>query len=365
MTRRKKLALWIITIFTILSAIALYLILTKQPPPLAQTTEAREALTQAKTNKADIYAEEVYKQAESMYDSAMACWKRENLKPFYKRRNYDRVIEFAGLSTQESQKASSWSIRKVSNFQVDLKGKIETGRALIKKYDIVFRKVPIPDGIRDENNRGQLLLKESELAYQNEKFVICSEKVNKAVVLLEKSYQYCNNHLEEYFAQLPTWKRQVETTIAQSRQRKSNAIVVDKFARQCYLYQSGKLKHQFNIELGPNWIGDKTFRGDKRTPEGFYKVTSVKSGGKTKFYKALLINYPNSEDQERYKKRKTRNSHIGNLIEIHGHGGKQGDWTDGCVALTNSDMDILFRYSSVGMPVTIVGSLRSLNEIFN
>ncbi len=365
MTRKRKLAWWIISIFTILSAIALYLYLTKQPPPLAETTQAREALTQAKTDKADVYAEEHFKLAESMYDSAMNCWKRENKKPFYKRRNYDRVIDFSGKSAAESEKASAKAIHKVNNFQVDLKKKIETGKALIERYDSTFRKVPMPGGIRDENNRGQLLLKEAELAYENEKFVICNEKAAKAVILLEKSYQYCNDHLEEYFSQLSEWKRQAESTIAQSRQRKSTAIVVDKFARQCYLYQSGKLKHQFKIELGPNWIGDKTFNGDKRTPEGFYKVTAVKSGSRTKYYKALLINYPNAEDQQRFRKTKGKKSSIGNLIEIHGGGGKQGDWTDGCVALTNSDMDVLFRYASVGMPITIVGSLRSLNEIFN
>jgi len=54
---------------------------------------------------------------------------------------------------------------------------------------------------------------------------------------------------------------------------------------------------------------------------------------------------------------------IGNLIEIHGDGGKGINWTDGCVALTNSDMDKLYGLVGVGTPVTIVGSLRSLKEI--
>jgi hypothetical protein len=43
------------------------------------------------------------------------------------------------------------------------------------------------------------------------------------------------------------------------------------------------------------------------------------------------------------------------LIEIHGHGGRGTDWTQGCVALSNSDMDDLVRYVGVGTPVTIVG----------
>jgi lipoprotein-anchoring transpeptidase ErfK/SrfK len=47
----------------------------------------------------------------------------------------------------------------------------------------------------------------------------------------------------------------------------------------------------------------------------------------------------------------------GSLIEIHGHGGTGRDWTDGCVALSNEDMDQLFSRVRVGTPVTIVGTL--------
>ena len=47
---------------------------------------------------------------------------------------------------------------------------------------------------------------------------------------------------------------------------------------------------------------------------------------------------------------------IGNLIEIHGEGGEGRDWTDGCVALANPDMDRVFALTEVGTPVTIVGT---------
>ena len=56
---------------------------------------------------------------------------------------------------------------------------------------------------------------------------------------------------------------------------------------------------------------------------------------------------------------------IGDLIEIHGDGGKGGNWTQGCVALKNSDMDILFKYVSKGTPVTIIGSTLTLEEFFS
>ena len=56
---------------------------------------------------------------------------------------------------------------------------------------------------------------------------------------------------------------------------------------------------------------------------------------------------------------------IGDMIEIHGEGAKGGHWTQGCVALKNSDMDILYKYASKGTPVTIIGSALTLEEFFS
>lgn len=368
MTGRKKLAWWIFSFLIVLGAIALYLFLTKQPPPLNETATARESLSQAKNSKADIYAEDFYKKAECLYDSAMICWKRENQKPFYKKRDYSQVKFYSGLSDKESRKAIETALKQVSTFQVDLKSKLDSNRKLINKYDTIFRKVPLPEKVRNENNQGQLLLKQAELAFKNEQFVLCSTKVNEAELLLNNTYNYFTNYIRQYFSHFDEWKRLANATINQSKSGYSYTILIDKFARRCYLYQNGKIKHQFVVELGPNWIGEKNYRGDKRTPEGQYKITAVKNSKQTKFYKALLLNYPNAEDQERFRANKgnmPRHAKIGNLIEIHGNGGKQGDWTDGCIALTDSDMDILFRYVSVNMPVTIVGSLRPLSDILN
>ena len=55
----------------------------------------------------------------------------------------------------------------------------------------------------------------------------------------------------------------------------------------------------------------------------------------------------------------------GGLIEIHGEGGRQSDWTSGCVALRNENMDELFSRVSSGSPVTIVGSMVSLSDLLN
>jgi len=51
------------------------------------------------------------------------------------------------------------------------------------------------------------------------------------------------------------------------------------------------------------------------------------------------------------------------MIEIHGNGGKGVDWTEGCVALRDSDMNIVYRYVKVGTPVTIVGSMQDIDKV--
>jgi L,D-peptidoglycan transpeptidase YkuD (ErfK/YbiS/YcfS/YnhG family) len=158
------------------------------------------------------------------------------------------------------------------------------------------------------------------------------------------------------------WRGIADATVQDSRRTGSTAIVVDKLHRRVLLYRAGRRVAQFDAELGANGLERKRFSGDRATPEGRYRVSVKKSGGATKYYLALLIDYPNSDDQRRYREGIADGSippkvGIGGLIEIHGGGGSGRDWTDGCVALTNEDMDRLFPQVRVGTPVTIVGTL--------
>ncbi len=75
-----------------------------------------------------------------------------------------------------------------------------------------------------------------------------------------------------------------------------------------------------------------------------------------------MLDYPNAEDRTRFRRLKRagqmpRDQEIGSLIEIHGQGGRSRDWTKGCVALENADMDELAPRVHVGTAVTIVGTI--------
>ncbi len=158
------------------------------------------------------------------------------------------------------------------------------------------------------------------------------------------------------------WQRWVEDTIASTRGGGA-AIVVEKLGRRLVLVRNGKVVGEFDAEFGRNGLADKLHAGDGATPEGRYFVKEKRDHGNTRWYRALVINYPNAEDWQKYQQARRAGRipgrySIGSLIEIHGNGGKQKNWTDGCVALRNQDVDRLYTQVPVGTPVTIVGSAR-------
>jgi len=158
------------------------------------------------------------------------------------------------------------------------------------------------------------------------------------------------------------WRAWAENAVLESRLTGKTVIIVDKLRRRLNVYQGGERVLAFSAELGANGLQRKQHSGDRATPEGAYRVVERKQNQSTNFYKALLINYPNDEDRARYVAGKRtgtipRRAGIGSLIEIHGEGGEGRDWTDGCVALTNQDMDWLFDRTPVGTLVVIVGTV--------
>ncbi len=157
------------------------------------------------------------------------------------------------------------------------------------------------------------------------------------------------------------WRRWIADTIAWSRREGRVAIVVFKESHRLTMFHRGVAVATYNIDLGFNWTADKLHEGDGATPEGRYRVTARLGRRASIYYKALLLDYPNAGDRAEFARaRKSGDlpagARIGGLIEIHGGGGRNQDWTSGCVALANDDMDRVFDRAGVGTPVTIVGS---------
>lgn len=161
---------------------------------------------------------------------------------------------------------------------------------------------------------------------------------------------------------LSRWQGWVDATVAATRTG-GEAVIVVKHSRRAYLVRGARVAAAYAAELGRAGLADKVHAGDAATPEGRYRVTEKRDRGATRFYRALMLDYPNAENRRRFAADRRRGlvppgRGIGGLIEIHGEGGRGSNWTDGCVALANPDMDRLFAAVRVGTPVTIVGSAR-------
>lgn len=150
----------------------------------------------------------------------------------------------------------------------------------------------------------------------------------------------------------------------------SPRIVVRKGERTLELFDGQKLIKTYTIALGFSPIGDKSIKGDGRTPEGDFYIT-VKNP-RSRFYLSLGLSYPNSEDAERglnaglisaeersvidqsiaNRDMPPQKTALGGEIYIHG-GGTFADWTEGCIAMKNSDIKELFDALSKGVPVTV------------
>jgi L,D-peptidoglycan transpeptidase YkuD (ErfK/YbiS/YcfS/YnhG family) len=349
-----------LTVFTIL-------LVTKDKPPVEEIQNARVKLSEAKAVNAHKYSKKLFANATSAYDSAMLNWKIENEK-FFLFRKYDKVRYFANQSEKYASSSIDQADSNSKNLNQEIAQKINKIQLKVDIYQANFENIPQIDDIRKQYNKGKIYFSEAKLAYQKSDLIKAEQKIDLASKLIEKSYSQANNILTEYFKNYPKWQKWVNNTIEQSSDNSSYCIIVDKFARECKLYFKGNLKDTFDADLGKNWIGTKNHQGDYTTPEGIYKVIDKKENGRSRYYKALLINYPNEDDKARFSQNKKNGSissrkRIGDLIEIHGNGGQGADWTSGCVALANSDIDKLYSRCAVGTTVTIVGSCKPFSEI--
>ena len=160
------------------------------------------------------------------------------------------------------------------------------------------------------------------------------------------------------------WRSWAEAASIEAGNSGRSWVLVDKLRHCMFVFCLDRGVEVFEIELGAHGLVRKLHAGDRATPEGRYRIVAKKSGDQTRYYKALLLDYPNAEDLERWQRARRSGTlptevGVGGLIEIHGGGGRGVDWTDGCIAMTDSDMDLLFRVSEVGTEVVIVGSFTS------
>ena len=138
---------------------------------------------------------------------------------------------------------------------------------------------------------------------------------------------------------------------------KADWVLVDKSDRKLILLKNHEEIGSFAVSFGANPEDHKQQEGDERTPEGRYILDYKKAD--SAFYKAIHVSYPNKVDIEKAKKLGVS---PGGAVMIHGQKNGFGwaapvfqffNWTDGCIALKNSDMDLVWLSVDSGTPIEI------------
>jgi murein L,D-transpeptidase YafK len=143
-----------------------------------------------------------------------------------------------------------------------------------------------------------------------------------------------------------------------SAENQADLIKVDKGARTLTLLRGANIIKTYQVSLGTAPDGHKSREGDGRTPEGRYSIDSRNS--RSRFHLALHISYPNAVDVRNAQQRRVS---PGGDIMIHGLPNGlswldrlhlKRDWTDGCVAVTNPEMDEIWAHVATGTAIEIL-----------
>lgn len=137
----------------------------------------------------------------------------------------------------------------------------------------------------------------------------------------------------------------------------ADEVIVEKAARKLHLLRNGKPFRTFDIALGIAPVGDKEQEGDAKTPEGRY-LLDVRNPN-SEFFLSIHISYPDAEDRRRAR---AQGLDPGGQIMIHGQPNeptyseayyRTADWTNGCIAVSNSDMIDIWLMTPDGTPIEI------------
>lgn len=141
-------------------------------------------------------------------------------------------------------------------------------------------------------------------------------------------------------------------------QQNVDSIVVLKSERRLQLYNNGHLLKTYKIALGESPVGQKHFEGDMKTPEGLYYIYDKNPN--SDYHKNLGISYPNAADRAFAAK---NGKSPGGSVKIHGLKNGKGyigaahrltDWTHGCIAITDEEVDEIYSHTAVGTPINIL-----------
>ncbi|HTC51386.1 MAG TPA: L,D-transpeptidase family protein [Steroidobacteraceae bacterium] len=138
----------------------------------------------------------------------------------------------------------------------------------------------------------------------------------------------------------------------------ADRVVVRKSERRMYLMHGDTVLRSYRVALGLNPVGPKEQEGDSRTPEGHYQLT--RRNPHSEYFLSIQVSYPNDKDLQRARRNRLT---PGGAIMIHGLPNElrreptyyeKRDWTDGCIAVSDSDMLEIWLMTPQDIPIDIL-----------
>ncbi len=323
---------------------------------------AGAAVEQARRAEAPRYAPEELKQAE---DTLLRARRSEVLEsarlPF--RRDYRETIALADEAKVQALQALRLAEQRRDTMKEDAGEQVASLREFLDRSRDIKRFLAPQDPEIDRLQVGAGVdLYVAEMRLKKRDYPGALEAARSGMKRVHQVEQVLLSSMVSYTSHpdLPSWRKWAEEAVRRSRSDDDVAFVVDKLRRRMTVYRGGQKDRSYAVDIGLGGMERKLRAGDDATPEGLYRIQEIRGPGQTRYYRAFLLDYPNEQDRKRLDLAKRngwapKGADPGGLIEIHGEGGRDKDWTKGCVALTNAEMDDLSRWVKVGTPVAIVG----------
>ncbi len=322
---------------------------------------ALQAIDAARRGPASRWAPQTLAAAETSLQQALLEWSRQEAR-WGIRRDFRPAAAALWRAEQAAREATRSGAERREEAKRSAVEAMNHARGLRSQAESLAAATSLSAEARYHLQRARLLLDESEGLLLEGEMIAARAGAERSLTELGRVLGPALAAAERYVsrAELLRWQRWADETRDWSRRTRRTAILVFKEKNLLTLLRSGIPSRTYRVEIGANALGTKAQRGDRATPEGRYRIVAKKDRGRSLFHRALLLDYPNADDRRRFSSELRsgqipEGAGIGGSIEIHGEGGRGRNWTDGCVALVNRDMDELFSQVEVGTRVTIVG----------
>lgn len=343
---------------TLAAAVILALTSCQQAPVLPEAEKAKEIEGRLWRAGASIFAPTEYESFRQAFRQARIHeWREASRWPLF--RKMDRVRDKYAEVIKQGEMVLRMVEERKEEQKTALELELKELESLISRLRSISEAINESTHIRQRLSRGEMALGEAARLISQENFSAAKKALASAKepVLSARRIMFSlfDRYIDEDYVR--QWEKWVAETVALSRTQGNLAIIVDKLEKKLIVYSKGEKKAVYDVGLGRFGLSEKIHSGDQATPEGKYKI--IKKNPNSRYFRALLLDYPNEEDRRRFQEMKKKGIippevGIGGLIEIHG-GGQDG-LTYGCVAMEDEAIEELYKMVQIGTPVTIVGT---------